>query len=79
MFEDSVKIHLIEEVLKLDDRTVLKELEAILKRSKVKTKPRNASAKQRFLRELKGSIKEVALAKTGKIKLQSAKDFINEL
>ncbi len=79
MFEDTIKIHLIEEVLKLDDRTVLKELEAILKRSKVKMKPKLSPAKQRFLQELKGSVKEVGLAKKGKIKLQSAKAFLNEL
>lgn len=79
MFEDTIKIHLIEEVLKLDDRTVLKELEAILKRSKVKMKHQSNPAKQRFLRELKGSVKEVGLAKKGKIKLQSAKSFLDEL
>ncbi len=32
-----------------------------------------------FLKELKGSVEEVALAKKGKLKLQSAKDFLNEL
>ncbi len=37
--------------------------------------PQNA----KFLKELKGSIKEVNLAKQGKIKLQSADDFLNEL
>jgi len=37
--------------------------------------PQNAQ----FLIELKGSIQEVRLAKQGKIKLQSAKDFLNEL
>ncbi len=79
MFEDTIKIHLIEEVLKLDDRNVLKELEAILKRSKVKMKRQPSPAKQRFLQELKGSVKEVGLAKKGKIKLQSAKAFLNEL
>jgi len=35
--------------------------------------------KAQFLRELKGSVKEVALAKQGKLKLQLAKDFLNEL
>lgn len=33
----------------------------------------------KFLKELKGAVKEVSLAKKGKIKLQSAKDFLNEL
>jgi len=35
--------------------------------------------KAHFLKELKQSINEVKLAKSGKIKLQSAKDFLNEL
>lgn len=36
-------------------------------------------AKAEFLLELKGAVREVALAKQGKIKLQSAEDFLNEL
>ena len=36
-------------------------------------------SKSQFLKELKGAVKEVALAKQGKIKLQSADDFLNEL
>lgn len=35
--------------------------------------------KAQFLKDLKGSIEEVTLAKQGKIKLQSARDFLNEL
>ena len=35
--------------------------------------------KAQFLHELKASVTEVALAKQGKLKLQSAKDFLNEL
>ncbi len=78
MYSDSKKIQLIEEMLKTDDQSVLKELEVILKKSKIKNKT-NASEKQRFLRELKASIKEVRLAKKGKVKLQPAKDFLHEL
>jgi len=78
MYSDSKKIHLIEEVLRLNDASVIKELEAIIKRSKVKTKQKK-SPKQRLLLELKSSIKEVEFAKKGKIKLQSAKDFLDEL
>lgn len=33
-------------------------------------------AKAKFLKELKGSADEVVLAKQGKIKLQSARDFL---
>jgi len=36
-------------------------------------------SKARFLEELKGSVKEVSMAKLGKIKLQSAKEFLNGL
>jgi hypothetical protein len=36
-------------------------------------------SKAEFLKDLKGSVKEVALAKKGKLKLQDAKDFFNEL
>ncbi len=35
--------------------------------------------KKAFMYDLKDSIEEVKLAKEGKIKLQSAKDFLNEL
>ena len=34
MYSDSRKIHLIEEVLKIDDESTLSELETVLKRSK---------------------------------------------
>lgn len=78
LYSDSKKIQLIEEVLRLNDHDVLKELEAVLKKSKIKMK-KPAAAKQRFLHELKESVKEVELAKKGKIKLQSAKSFLDEL
>jgi hypothetical protein len=35
--------------------------------------------KKTFMYDLKESIEEVNLAKDGKVKLQSAKDFLNEL
>ncbi len=44
----------------------------------VKTKTISTS-KARFLEELKESVREVALEKKGKIKLQSAREFLNEL
>jgi hypothetical protein len=77
MLDNARKIHLIEEVLKLEDKNVLKELESVLQKSKFKRK--NSSAKQKFLKELKESVQEVSLAKRGKIKLQSAKEFLNGL
>ena len=36
-------------------------------------------AKAKFLEELSGAVAEVKLAKRGKVKLQSAKDFLNGL
>ena len=77
MFEDSIKAHLIAEIMKVDDHTTLKELESVLKKAK-KGRASN-SAKERFLRELKHSVKEVKLAKEGSVKLQSAKSFLDEL
>ena len=44
----------------------------------VKTEPLTPT-KAQFLKDLKGSVEEVILAKQGKIKLQSARDFLNEL
>lgn len=38
MYSDSKKIQLIEEVLRLDNNVVLKELESVLKKSKRKVK-----------------------------------------
>lgn len=46
--------------------------------SYVKAKPLT-DAKANLLVELQGSIEEINLAKKGEIKLQSAKDFLNEL
>ena len=46
--------------------------------SYVKAKPLTP-AKALFLEELKGAVEEVVQAKKGKGKLQSAKDFLNEL
>ena len=39
----------------------------------------NLRDKKAFMYDLKESVEEVNLAKEGKIKLQSAKDFLNEL
>ncbi len=44
----------------------------------VKTQPLTHT-KAQFLKELKGAVEEVTLAKQGKLKLQSAKGFLNEL
>jgi hypothetical protein len=44
----------------------------------VKTEP-ISSTKAQFLKELKGAMKEVALAKLGKIKLKTAQQLLNEL
>jgi hypothetical protein len=53
-------------------------MELIKSLSFVKSEPIDNN-KALFLKELKGAVKEVALAKRGKIKLQTAKEFLNEL
>lgn len=44
----------------------------------VKSEP-ISSTKAQFIKELKGSMKEVTLAKQGKIKLKSAQQLLDEL
>lgn len=44
MYSDSKKIQLIEEVLKLDNNRILKELESVLKKSTKTVVPRKGSA-----------------------------------
>jgi hypothetical protein len=45
----------------------------------VKTTEELTPSKAKFLKELKGSVDEVILAKQGKIKLKTAKEFLDEL
>jgi len=78
MLEYTRKIHLIEELLKVEDKVILKEIETILQKSKGRKKVK-VSPTQKFLLALKESVNEVVLATKGKVKLQSAKSFINEL
>ena len=44
----------------------------------IKTKPLTPT-KAQLMEEIRGAVEEVNLAKKGKLKLQSAKDFLNEL
>ena len=44
MYSDSKKIQLIEEVLRLDNNTVLKELESVLKKSRKAAIPKKSIA-----------------------------------
>lgn len=53
-------------------------IELLKNLSFIKTE-RLTDSKARFLKEMKGAVNEVTLAKKGKLKLQSAKDFLNEL
>ena len=43
------------------------------------TKKKNAKNKDKVLKDLKAAIKEVNLAKQGKIKLKTLDEFLNEL
>ena len=65
-------------LLEIKDNKAEFILELLKNFSFVKTEP-ITPAKAEFLRELKGAVSEVTLAKQGKIKLQSAKDFLNDL
>ena len=65
-------------LLDVDDNKAEFVMELLNSLSFVKTE-QLIPTKAQFLHELKGSIKEVSLAKQGKIKLQSAKDFMNGL
>jgi hypothetical protein len=65
-------------LLEIKDSKAAFFMELLKSFSFVKAEP-ISNDKASFLKELKESTKEVALAKKGKLKLQSAKDFLNEL
>lgn len=65
-------------VVDVSDKKAEFVLELLRNLSFVKTKT-ITSTQAEFLKELSESIKEVSLAKKGKIKLQSARAFLNEL
>lgn len=65
-------------LLDIKDTKVAFFMELLKNFSYVKAKPLSPQ-KALFFEELKGSIEEVNQAKKGKLKLQSAKDFLNEL
>ena len=70
--------HIIKLHLDIKDNKAEFILELLKNFSFVETESITPS-KAQILKELKGSVNEVALAKEGKIKLQSARDFLNEL
>ena len=65
-------------VVDVSDKKAEFVLELLSNLSFVKTQTITPS-KAQFLKELKESVREVTLAKKGKIKLQSAREFLNEL
>jgi len=65
-------------LLEIKENKVDFVMELLHNLSFVKVKPVNTD-KQQFLEELKASVDEVALAKQGKIKLQTAEQLIDEL
>jgi len=69
----------MEVVLEIEDKKateVLSQLKA-LKYTRIKTV--KTISKERILKDLKQSVKEVNLAKEGKMKLKSFDEFLNEL
>lgn len=69
----------MEVLLEIEDKKATEVLSALktLKYTKIKTIKNKSKAK--FVKDLKASIKEVNLAKQGKIKLKSFDDFLDEL
>jgi hypothetical protein len=65
-------------LLEIKDNKAAVFIEFLKSLSYVKAEP-ISNDKALFLKELREAVKEVALAKKGKLKLQSAKDFLNEL
>jgi hypothetical protein len=65
-------------LLEISDNKAAFFMEMIKNFSFVKT-TQLTEAKAGFLKDLKDSVDEVKLAKQGKIKLQSAKELLNEL
>ncbi len=65
-------------LLDIKDSKATFVMELLKNLSFVKATPLTPS-KADFIKELKGAVQEVSLAKQGKLKLQSAKDFLNEL
>ncbi len=65
-------------LLDIKDSKVDFVLELLKNLSFVKTEPISPS-KTKFLKDLKGSVEEINLAKQGKKKLKSASQLLNEL
>lgn len=65
-------------MLDIKDKKVDFVMELLHSLSFVKAEP-ISPAKAQFCKELKASVKEVVLAKQGKIKLKSAEQLLNEL
>ena len=65
-------------ILDIQDNKADFVMELLNSLSFVKAEPISAT-KAKFLKELKGSVQEVVLAKQGKIKLQTAEQLLNEL
>ena len=65
-------------LLDISDNKAVFFMEVLRNFSFVKATPLTEN-KAEFLKDLKEATEEVKLAKQGKIKLQSAKDFLNEL
>jgi hypothetical protein len=65
-------------ILDIKDNKVDFILDILKQYSFVKAKPVKRS-KEKLLEDIKEALEEVKLAEEGKIKLQSAEDFLNEL
>jgi hypothetical protein len=69
----------MEVLLEIEDKRASEVLSALrtLKYTKIKTV--KSKGKEKILKDLKASVKEINLAKEGKIQLKSFDEFLNEL
>ncbi|OIQ95984.1 hypothetical protein GALL_219810 [mine drainage metagenome] len=66
-------------LLEIEDKKAPALMQVLNDLKYVKTKRIKETKKEEFLKGLKEAVQEVKLAKQGKIKLKSAKEFLNEL
>ena len=77
----SLKMDLVEELLSLNDKEMLKRVKNYLKRLKKMEaeKEEEEITKEEVLAGIDAGLKEVKLSMEGKLEVKTAREFINEL
>lgn len=77
----SLKLDLVEELLSLNDKEMLNRVKNYLKRLKKMEaeKEEEEITKEEVLAGIDAGLKEVKLSMEGKLKVKTAREFINEL